>query len=142
MSSLIGERSGNRGRCAQPCRMEYKLIKDDKTYANNYLLSPKDTSTLPIIDKLIKGQIYQDGIKVTVPEGSVSTEIVDLLVKKGLGQRKNFVNLFRHPENFVDKHAFLKNKRIVTLEGFLYPETYFFKKESSEKQIDGSTSSS
>ena len=58
MSSLIGERSGNRGRCAQPCRMEYKLIKDNKIYANNYLLSPKDTSTLPIIDKLVKPGIH------------------------------------------------------------------------------------
>ena len=58
MSSLIGERSGNRGRCAQPCRMEYKLIKNDKVYADNYLLSPKDTSTLPIIDKLVKSGIH------------------------------------------------------------------------------------
>lgn len=58
MSSLIGERSGNRGRCAQPCRMEYKLIKDDKIYADNYLLSPKDTSTLPIIDKLVNSGIH------------------------------------------------------------------------------------
>lgn len=58
MSSLIGERSGNRGRCAQPCRMEYKLIKDNKIYADNYLLSPKDASTLPIIDKLVKSGIH------------------------------------------------------------------------------------
>lgn len=58
MSSLIGERSGNRGRCAQPCRMQYKLIKDGKTYANNYLLSPRDTSTLPIIDELVKSGIH------------------------------------------------------------------------------------
>ncbi len=108
--------------------------KAEKIKAGKYKFS-QNMSNDQIIDKLIKGQIYQDGIKVTVPEGSVSTEIVDLLVKKGLGQRKNFVNLFRHPENFVDKHAFLKNKRIVTLEGFLYPETYFFKKESSEKAI-------
>lgn len=58
MSSLIGERSGNRGRCAQPCRMEYKLIKDNKIFANNYLLSPKDTSALPIIDKLVNSGIH------------------------------------------------------------------------------------
>ncbi len=58
MSSLIGERSGNRGRCAQPCRMEYKLVKDNKVYANDYLLSPRDTSTLPIIDKLVKSGIH------------------------------------------------------------------------------------
>lgn len=58
MSSLIGERSGNRGRCAQPCRMEYKLIKENKEFANNYLLSPRDTSTLPIVDKLVNSGIH------------------------------------------------------------------------------------
>ncbi len=30
MSSYIGGRSGNRGRCAQPCRMEYDVLKDGK----------------------------------------------------------------------------------------------------------------
>lgn len=37
MSSIIGGRSGNRGMCAQPCRLPYKI--DEKT---GYLLSPKD----------------------------------------------------------------------------------------------------
>lgn len=58
MSSLIGDRSGNRGRCAQPCRMQYQLIKDNKIYAKDYLISPKDTSTLPIIDKLVHSGIH------------------------------------------------------------------------------------
>ncbi|MCX7883677.1 MAG: DUF3656 domain-containing protein [Caloramator sp.] len=47
-SSLIGGRSGNRGRCAQPCRMEYNL--DDKYRA--YHLSPKDLSTLNFINEI------------------------------------------------------------------------------------------
>ena len=52
MSSLIGGRSGNRGRCAQPCRLPYKLTdKNGKdmlagTDAGQYLLSPKDLNTL------------------------------------------------------------------------------------------------
>ena len=29
-SSIIGKRSGNRGKCAQPCRMEYTLFEDKK----------------------------------------------------------------------------------------------------------------
>lgn len=37
MSSIIGGRSGNRGMCAQPCRLPYKI--EDKS---GYLLSPKD----------------------------------------------------------------------------------------------------
>ena len=44
-SSMIGGRSGNRGRCAQPCRLPYKL--DDGT--NGYLLSTRD---LMLIDKI------------------------------------------------------------------------------------------
>lgn len=48
MSSYIGARSGNRGRCAQPCRMAYKLVdsrgKDvlSGLKPGDHLLSPKD----------------------------------------------------------------------------------------------------
>ena len=41
MSSLIGGRSGNRGLCAQPCRMKYRM--DDR---EGYLLSTKDLCSL------------------------------------------------------------------------------------------------
>ena len=59
MSSLIGGRSGNRGRCAQPCRLPYKLLnaKDEDMLqgkdAGQYLLSPKDMNTLSILPQLI-----------------------------------------------------------------------------------------
>lgn len=44
MSSYRFDRSGNRGKCAQPCRMPYTLYKDGKRVAfdQEYLLSPKD----------------------------------------------------------------------------------------------------
>ena len=29
MSSIIGQRSGNRGKCAQPCRLPYELLVKD-----------------------------------------------------------------------------------------------------------------
>ena len=57
MSSMIGNRSGNRGRCAQPCRQKYTMI--DKSTGeeihNNgdYLLSTKDLNTIEEIDKII-----------------------------------------------------------------------------------------
>ncbi|WP_304205458.1 endolytic transglycosylase MltG [Peptostreptococcus russellii] len=108
--------------------------KAEKVKAGKYKFS-QSMNNDQIIDKLIKGQIYQDGIKVTIPEGSVSTEVVDALVKKGLGKRETYVKLFRDPKQFSDKYKFLNDKRIVTLEGFLYPETYFFKKGTSEKEV-------
>ncbi|MFR5682950.1 MAG: peptidase U32 family protein [Clostridia bacterium] len=39
MSSIIGGRSGNRGKCAQPCRLPYKVKGYDNSL--NYLLSQK-----------------------------------------------------------------------------------------------------
>lgn len=42
MSSMIGGRSGNRGKCAQPCRLPYAITQDDKKVTSGYLLSPKD----------------------------------------------------------------------------------------------------
>lgn len=46
MSSIIGGRSGNRGRCAQPCRLPYSLMNGEKAEVNGYLLSPKDMALI------------------------------------------------------------------------------------------------
>ncbi len=66
MSSMIGGRSGNRGRCAQPCRLPYTLVDDKgnellKT-AGEYLLSPKDLNTLEILPRLIECGV--DSLKI------------------------------------------------------------------------------
>ena len=47
-SSLNGGRSGNRGECAQCCRLQYELIENDKKVdtMGNYLLSTKELNTL------------------------------------------------------------------------------------------------
>jgi putative protease len=55
MSSVIGGRSGNRGRCAQPCRLPYTLINENnKEEFKGYILSPKDMCTLDNIEEIIK----------------------------------------------------------------------------------------
>lgn len=54
MSSMIGGRSGNRGRCAQPCRMQYNLKGETLGERKAYLLSPKDTSFIEDIEDIIK----------------------------------------------------------------------------------------
>lgn len=55
MSSMIGGRSGNRGRCAQPCRLPYNLInKVNGKEKSAYILSPKDICTIPDIGKIIE----------------------------------------------------------------------------------------
>jgi len=54
MSSMIGGRSGNRGRCAQPCRMQYTLKGETLGEKKGYLLSPKDTCFIEDVDSIIK----------------------------------------------------------------------------------------
>lgn len=54
MSSMIGGRSGNRGRCAQPCRMQYTLKGENFGERKAYLLSPKDTCFIDDMDAIIK----------------------------------------------------------------------------------------
>ena len=50
MSSFIGGRSGNRGRCAQPCRLPYQV---EDARQSDYILSPKDICTLNDIPNLV-----------------------------------------------------------------------------------------
>ena len=57
LSSLIGGRSGNRGQCAQPCRLPYTVDGE-----KGYLLSLKDICTLDIIPDLIESGI--DSFKI------------------------------------------------------------------------------
>ncbi|TCO73629.1 DUF3656 domain-containing U32 family peptidase [Marinisporobacter balticus] len=69
MSSMIGGRSGNRGRCAQPCRKTYDLIdmhsgKKISSPLGDYLLSPRDLNTLENID-----EVLDTGIKSLKIEG-------------------------------------------------------------------------
>lgn len=59
-SSLIGGRSGNRGRCAQPCRLAYDAIQNDRKIngkEEQYLLSMKDMCTIELLPELIEAGI-------------------------------------------------------------------------------------
>lgn len=58
-SSMLGGRSGNRGQCAQPCRLPYKV---DGSKESSYVLSLKDICTLEYIPKLVEAGI--DSFKI------------------------------------------------------------------------------
>jgi len=69
LSSVIGGRSGNRGLCAQPCRLEYKLLeqlpnREEKFVGTEgkYLLSTKDLCTLDNLDQILNSNI--DSLKI------------------------------------------------------------------------------
>ncbi|MBQ2320779.1 MAG: U32 family peptidase [Lachnospiraceae bacterium] len=62
-SSMLGGRSGNRGRCAQPCRMQYEIQDgNNKRKQGDYILSPKELCSLEHIGELIEAGV--DSLKI------------------------------------------------------------------------------
>ena len=83
MSSLIGGRSGNRGRCAQPCRLPYKLLNSQGEdmlagkEAGQYLLSPRDMNTLEILPQLIEAGVVSYKIEGRMKRPEYVAVVVD-----------------------------------------------------------------
>lgn len=88
-SSMIGGRSGNRGRCAQPCRLPYELIERDRSerekvissYENKYLLSPKDMCTLEILPELLESGVYSLKIEGRMKRAEYAAGVVRIYRK-------------------------------------------------------------
>ncbi len=93
MSSILGGRSGNRGRCAQPCRLPYETALCGKRYDGKKDLCPlslKDISTIEILPQIldagvtslkIEGRMKQPGYTAGVT--SVYRKYLDRLFEKG-----------------------------------------------------------
>ncbi|MBK1883075.1 U32 family peptidase [Luteolibacter pohnpeiensis] len=59
-SESLGQRSANRGECAQACRMPYELVVDGETRdmgEHRYLLSPQDLAAADLIPGLVKAGV-------------------------------------------------------------------------------------
>lgn len=92
-SSMIGGRSGNRGRCAGPCRQPYEVYMGRKRINNEnnlYALSLRDMNTLEIIPEIIDSGVFSLKIegRMKSPEYcagvvSIYRKYVDLFFEKG-----------------------------------------------------------
>lgn len=119
MSSLIGNRSGNRGSCTGCCRLPYDLYVDNnKVNEDKYLLSTKDLNTLDHINELIDIEI--DSLKI---EGRMkSPEYVYVAVKL---YRQAIDSYFKYSKVIYDKNLLKSLKFIFNREytkGFLFNE--------------------
>lgn len=81
MSSMIGNRSGNRGRCAQPCRQKYELIDVHSgeviNNSGDYLLSPRDLNTIEEIDKIMDAGVHSLKIEGRMKKPEYVATVVD-----------------------------------------------------------------
>ncbi|MCM1122709.1 MAG: U32 family peptidase [Eubacterium sp.] len=91
-SSMLGGRSGNRGRCAQPCRLPYQVYEEsEKMNGVDYPLSLKDMCTIDYIPKLIDAGIDSFKIegRMKKPEyaagvTAIYRKYIDLYEEKGI----------------------------------------------------------
>ena len=125
---------------------EYGYIKDakalkkyaadnDKTNikAGDYIINKSMTAS-DILQKFIDGDNYK-GLKLIVPEGYEAIQIARKIEETGIGSADDFMRVVNDPGIFIDKYEFLNDEDIKTLEGYLFPKTYFFKEGTASEEI-------
>lgn len=114
------------------------LRKDNGAYvAGEYIVSP--SMNYDQLRTELKGKVEErQQISVTIPEGYTVDQIIDLFVNQyGMGTREGFIDAI---ENGKFDYWFInelkpKPGRKYRLEGYLYPDTYYFFTDWSEVQI-------
>lgn len=115
LSSMIGGRSGNRGRCAQPCRLPYHLVDEKEQEVRGipgkYPLSPKDLMLLREIPDLIKA-----GVTSLKIEGRMkSAEYVATVVRI---YREALDSAWDDPQNYMVSSQDVQDLALVFNRGF------------------------
>ncbi len=113
-----------------------------KIKAGNYIFE-KDLNAYEIMKIVTEGRIVKDEVVVTIPEGYNIYQIADKLKQVGLDRDGQFLILAKQPEKFAAKYKFLDCGSDTVkffgcpadLEGYLFPDTYFFSKEAMAKEI-------
>lgn len=115
------------------CFIYYIWTKDLKSQIlpGNYELSGR--LTIPEISAIITNE-KEDKIIITFPEGWNSKQMAARLREKGL-DGDGFLQLVNKPGDLMENYEFLKNKKVKTLEGYLFPDTYYFAKDDTAREI-------
>ena len=126
MSSMIGGRSGNRGECAQPCRLPYKLYKGPQVVSDeSYLLSTKDLMTLEYVDQLIDAGV--DSFKI---EGRMRKP--EYVIQAVLSYKKA-IQAYQERKVILLSNEILKLKKVFNRE---YTKGYIFNEKPNDINND------
>ncbi|SER61903.1 U32 family peptidase [Lachnobacterium bovis] len=83
LSSMLGGRSGNRGRCAQPCRLPYSVLDSKKeVYLNEkFVLSPKDQALIEYLPQMIESGVFSLKIEGRMKQVTYAAGVVSIYRK-------------------------------------------------------------
>ena len=119
----------------------FEFYAKNKYEKNPYLTGDFTVQPSMNYDELIKTlkfvKVEREIVKVTIPEGFTTDQIIDLFVSQGIGTKEKFVDVIN---NYGFKHEFIKKlntlpkspNRRYRLEGYMFPDTYLFYKDDSE----------
>ena len=110
-----------------------KLFNKEHQFKAGYFKLPKKINQHHLIVLLTTHQGNHNLVKITIPEGFSIEQIAKTLEEKSICNAKDF-EIFCHTnakETFKKTFPFLQNIPLTTIEGYLFPETYFFKPQES-----------
>lgn len=126
LSSFIGGRSGNRGRCAQPCRLPYDVLYDGMLINESdekYILSPKDICALYLLPDIIDAGVTSLKIEGRMKKKEYVCGVVSIYRK--------YLDAILDGEKFeVDENDIKLLMDLFNRHGF--NESYYYTKNSRE----------
>ena len=112
MSSMLGGRSGNRGRCAQTCRLPYSMYNGYDRIKDGYLLSTKDIQTVTVLPELMEAGISSFKIEGRMKSPEYVAGVTGIY-------RKYIDMYFEKPEDYsVDQSDFKALLQLFNRGGF------------------------
>ena len=107
-----------------------KYYKIDKDLKSGIYTFDKKMDLREVLLKFTEGGI-PPYVKVTIPEGYTLKEVEEAFIKNKICSKEDFEKEVSN----IDKYRDYIFEGVDTLEGFLYPDTYFFEREKVEKDI-------
>lgn len=126
LSSMLGGRSGNRGRCAQPCRLPYEVydaVGKRRGTQGEFVLSPRDLCTIDMIPQLSENGVYSFKIEGRMKQAEYAAGVVSVY--------RSYID--RYVEKLKEaRHSGCSEKEARTIAA----KSYRVSKEDAKKLLD------
>ncbi len=115
-------------------RIKSKSGGFDGTYMQGDYTIALGTDYEEIMTILQSGKVFQESLKVTIPEGYTTVQIAEEAEKAGICSAADFIE---EANNGSFDYAFINDlpDREYRLEGYLFPDTYFISKDGGAKEL-------
>ena len=105
---------------------------DGKLQAGDYKLS-RSNDLETIIEKLYSGDVFEETVSFTIPEGLELDEIIDILMEERIiDSREQFMSTLKAE---LETYPIFADLELVNYEGLLFPDTYTIKKDASTSVV-------